>query len=132
MWRRFSLLSTAMPLIGLTAMADVVCAADPPDLVQQLLERIRVLEERLDRVERVEVIKKTVEYICPGGEILDQPPPGGRCPDGGRPQVRETFRKSTVSRRESIAEKIEAALQDVETKKVAVGGSARGGIQQVI
>src|SRR5207253_10604494 len=132
MWRRFSLLSTAMPLIGLTAMADVVCAADPPDLVQQLLERIRVLEERLDRLERVEVIKKAVEYVCPGGEILDQPPPNGRCPEGSRPQVRETVRKSTVSRRESIGEKIEAALQEAEAKKVAVGGAARGGVQQVI
>src|SRR2546426_12723167 len=63
MWRRFSLLSTAMPLLGLTAMADVVCAADPPDLVQQLLERIRVLEERLDRLGRGGVVKKA------GGEI---------------------------------------------------------------
>src|SRR5437588_4517976 len=133
MWRRFSLLSTAMPLLGLTALVDVVCAADPPpDLVQQLLERIRVLEERLDRLERVEMIKRAVEYVCPGGEILDHPPPNGRCPEGSRPQVRETVRKSTVSRRESIAEKIEAALQDVEAKKVAVSGEARGGVQQVI
>src|SRR5919201_1562586 len=132
MGRRFSLLSTAMPLLGLTAMADVVCAADPPDLVQQLLERIRVLEERLDRLERVDVIKKAVEYVCPGGEILEEPPPGGRCPEGGRPQVRETVSKSSESRRESISEKIQAALQEAEAKKVAVGGSARGILQQVL
>ncbi len=113
-------------------MADAVRAADPPDVQQRLQERIRVLEERLDRLERVEVIKKTVEYICPGGEIFEQPPPGGRCPDGSRPQVRDTVRKLTLSRRESIADKIEAALQDAEAKKVAVGGAARGGIQQVI
>jgi hypothetical protein len=109
-----------------------VGAADSPELVQQLLDRIRVLEERLDRLERVDVIKKTTEYVCPSGEILDQPPPGGRCPDGGRPQIRETVRKSSVARRESIGEKIEAALQDVEAKKVTIGGAARGGVQQVI
>jgi hypothetical protein len=40
-------------------------------------------------------------------------------------------RKSTVARRESIAEKIEAALQDVDDRKVAVNGSARGILQQV-
>jgi len=132
MWRRLSVLSTAMPLIGLTVMADAVRAADPADLVQQLLERIRVLEERLDKLERVEVIKKVVEYVCPSGEILDQPPPNGRCPEGQRPEVRETAQKSMVSRRESISEKIEAALQDAEAKKVAVGGSARGILQQVL
>src|SRR5439155_12196266 len=103
---------------------------DPPE-TQRLQERIRVLEERLDKLERVEVIKKTVEYICPGGEIFDQSPPGGRCPDGSRPQIRDTVRKSTVARRESIAEKIEAALQDAEGKKVAVNGAARGTLQQV-
>src|SRR3989442_10439832 len=96
------------------------------------MERIRVLEERLDRLERFEVIKKAVEYVCPGGEILDQPPPGGRCPEGSRPQVRETVQKSTVSRRESIGEKIEAALQEAEAKKVVIGGSARGGVPQDI
>jgi hypothetical protein len=37
-----------------------------------------------------------------------------------------------VARRESISEKIEAALQDAEARKVAVGGSARGTLQQVL
>jgi hypothetical protein len=113
-------------------MADGVGAADSPELVQQqLLERIRVLEERLNRLEQVDVVKKVVEYVCPGGEILDQPPPNGRCPEGSRPEARETIRKSSIARRESIAEKIEAALQDAESKKLAIGGSARGILQQV-
>jgi hypothetical protein len=111
-------------------MVDAVRAADPPE-TQRLQERIRVLEERLDKLERVEVIKKAVEYVCPGGEIFDQPPPGGRCSDGSRPQIRDTVRKSTVARRESIAEKIEAVMQDVDAKKVAVNGAARGTLQQV-
>jgi hypothetical protein len=129
MWRRFSLLSTAMPLLGLM-MADAVCAADSPE-TQRLQERIRVLEERLDRLDRVDVIKKTVEFVCPGGEIFEQAPPGGRCPDGSRPQLRDTFRKSSVARRESIGEKIEAAIQDADARKVAINGSARGTLQQV-
>jgi hypothetical protein len=111
-------------------MADVVCAADSPE-TQRLQERIRVLEERLDRLDRVDVIKKTVEFVCPGGEIFDQAPPGGRCPDGSRPQLRDTVRRSTVARRESIGEKIEAAIQDADARKVALNGSARGILQQV-
>ena len=86
MWRRFAVPSTTLPLLGLMLLADAVYAADPAE-TQDLKERIRVLEERLDRLDRVEVIKKTVEYICPGGEIFDQAPPGGRCPDGSRPQT---------------------------------------------
>jgi hypothetical protein len=101
-------------------------------LLQQLLERIRVLEERLEKLDRTEVIKKTVEYVCPSGEILEKMPPSGVCPDGRRPRTRETVRKSTVLRRESIAEKVEAAIQDAESKKVAVGGSVRGTVQQVL
>jgi len=73
-----------------------------------------------------------VFFFCRGGDIFYLVPPGGRGPVGQRPQIRETVRKSTLSRRESIAEKIEAALQDAEAKKVSVGGAARGGIQQVI
>jgi hypothetical protein len=111
---------------------ETVRAADAADM-QRLFERLRALEERLDRLDQVEVVKKTIEYVCPGGEILDQPPPGGRCPEGkAAPQVRETFRTSTVSRRESIADKIEEAIADAESKKVAVGGSARGALQQVL
>jgi len=128
-WRCFSLLSMALALLGFI-MAAAVYAADSPE-TQRLQERIRALEERLDRLDRVDVIKKTVEYICPGGEILDAAPPGGRCPDGSRPQLRDTVRQSSVARRESIGEKIEAAIQDANAKKVAVNGSVRGALQQV-
>jgi len=130
MWQRFAVLSTVMPLLGLTMMVEAVRSQDSPE-TQRLQERIRVLEERLDKLERVEVIKKTVEYICPGGEISDQPPPNGRCSDGSRPQVRDTVRKLQIARRESISDKIEAALQEADAKKVTVGGGARGILQQV-
>jgi hypothetical protein len=111
-------------------MADAVRAQDPPE-TQQLQERIRVLEERLNKLERIDVIKKTVEYVCPGGEISDEAPPGGRCSDGSRPLIRNTVRKYTASRREPISEKIDAAIQDANAKRVAVNGSARGLLQQV-
>ncbi|WDT73525.1 MAG: hypothetical protein MPW17_23185 (plasmid) [Candidatus Manganitrophus sp.] len=53
-----------------------------------LSERVKALEERLDRLDRVETIKKVEEYLCPDGEIHDTPPPGGvvltaRFPKGG-------------------------------------------------
>jgi hypothetical protein len=99
---------------------------------QSLEERVKALEERLDKLDRVEVIKQVSEYICPGGEIYDTLPPGNRCPDGSAPKERVTLKKLKFSRRESLAEKIEAAFQEAEAKRVAVGGSARGILQQVV
>ena len=130
MWRPLAVLSSVVSLLGLMMVTDDVRAQDPPE-TQRLQERIRALEERLDRLDRVDVIKKTREYVCPGGEIFDEAPPGGRCSDGSRPQIRDTFRQSSVQRRESIAEKIESAIADADAKKVAVNGSARGILQQV-
>ena len=75
-----------------------------------LRERVKALEERLDRLDRVETIKKVEEYLCPDGEIHDVPPPGGRCPDGTIPEGRMTFRKIPFSRRESLDERIAAAV----------------------
>lgn len=131
MSRRVCRLLGVIVLAGFTIVAERVSANDSPE-IQRLLDRIRALEERLDKLERVEVIKKTTEYLCPGGEIFDQPPPGGRCPDRSRPEVRETVRKSILERRESIAEKIDAALREEAGKKVAIGGAARGIVQQVL
>ena len=48
-------------------------AAETQDM-ERLLERLEALEERLDRLDRTSVIKKKVEYVCPGGEILDRAP----------------------------------------------------------
>jgi hypothetical protein len=55
MWRRLQRagVATAVALVGLTAMADTVGAANTP-AEQRLLERIRVLEERLDKLEKIE------------------------------------------------------------------------------
>ena len=69
MWRPLAVLSSVVSLLGLMMVTDDVRAQDPPE-TQRLQERIRALEERLDRLDRVDVIKKTREYVCPGGEIL--------------------------------------------------------------
>lgn len=105
--------------------------SDPQETESALSERVKALEERLGRLDRVETIKKVEEYLCPGGEIYEVPPPGGRCADGTIPEGRVTFRKMPFSRRESLDDRIETALEEAETKRVAVGGSARGILQQV-
>ncbi len=93
-------------------------------------ERVRPLEERLDKLDKAEVIKQVKEYVCPGGEIYDSPPPGGRCPDGSQAEEQVSLKKFKFSRREELGEKIEAVMRDAELRRVSVGGSVRGIIQQ--
>lgn len=119
--------------VGLISSRQALAQEGQKDNKGALLgERVRTLEERLDKLDRVEAIKEVREYICPGGEIYDSLPPGGKCPDGSLPEERATFKKIAFSRRESLSEKIEEAIAEAETKRVAVGGSARGIIQQLL
>jgi len=99
--------------------------------VNRILEnRVKALEERLDKLDKVDVIKQAKQYVCPSGEILESLPPGGRCPDGSLAEEQVAVKKFKFSRRESLSEKIEAALAEAEVKRVTVGGSARGIVQQ--
>jgi hypothetical protein len=105
---------------------------DKPHVVQQVkeAERVKALEERLDKLDKVDVIKQVKQYVCPGGEILESLPSGGRCPDGSLAEEQVTVKKFKFSRRESLGEKIEAALTEAEVRRVTVGGSVRGILQQ--
>jgi len=111
---------------------DAVVAQEREESEPVLSERVKAIEERLDKLDRVDVIKKVNEYICPDGELYDSLPAGGRCPDGSLPEDRQTFRRIPFSRRESLSEKIGAALEEAESKRVTIGGSARGILQQLL
>lgn len=108
-------------------MSPVLIRAQEQTQIKQenLQERVQALEERLDKLDSVSVIKQVRKYLCSGGEIHDMLPPDGRCPDGTMPTERTTFRTRLFSRREAIAEKIEAALEEAASSRVDVDGSAR-------
>jgi|SRR5579884_191609 len=128
-------IGTLVLCIGMGLATSWAQEPDPEEMDEsrgRLSERVKALEERFDKLDRVEAIKKVEEYLCPDGEIYDAPPPGGRCPDSSIPEGRVTFRKIPFSRRESLGEMIGAALEEAEAKRVAVGGSARGILQQVL
>lgn len=90
-------------------------------------ERLKALEKRLDSLEKVEGVKQVTEYVCPDGTLFDEPQ---ECPDGEIALERVSFRKLKFSRRESLAEKIAAAVE--QSQRLKLGGSARGILQGVI
>ncbi len=123
-WRArvaIALCAWAVPVLG---------SAQEPEGKKALEERVKALEERLDKLDKIDVIKQVKEYVCPGGEIYDSPPPGGRCPDGSLAEERVSLKKFKFSRREELGEKIDAVMREAELRRVSVGGSVRGIVQQ--
>jgi len=104
-------------------------------------------ETRIDRIEQktnlllttpviteqAEEIKKFREYVCKEGHLYSEMPADGVCPVDGLPvKQREVLRKVKLARRESVAEKIEAALEDERKNSVLVGASGTGVFQQIL
>jgi hypothetical protein len=90
---------------------------------QALLDRIKVLEERVNELEAGTVlsepetrVKRIEVYVDQNGNEHDVPVPGSKR------QV--TYQRERVYRRQVLSEKIEEALADADSKKIAVGVSA--------
>lgn len=103
--------------------AAVVQPAQPTTDPQVLLERIRVLEQRLTDIESSAVlsdpetrVRQIEVYVDPSGVAHDEPVPGATR------QV--TYQRERVYRRQTINEKVEEAIAGAEENKVLVGVSA--------
>jgi hypothetical protein len=90
---------------------------------QALLARIRTLEQRIADLESGTVlsepetrVKRIEVYRDRNGVEFDQPTPGAA--------KTVTYQRERVFRRQTLSEKIEQALADQETKRIAVGVSA--------
>ncbi len=108
----------------------------PPEKKERLERRIRKLEDmagKTFRLDPVEDIKKVSEWVCPDGHIYDHPTPTFRCPLDGKPQKeRVAYRKFKYARKESVSDLIEGMMEDEFKKRVAVGLSATGVVQQTV
>jgi len=105
-----------------------------------LVTRLDRLEQKTGQLinapvitEQAEEIKKFREFVCKEGHLFSEMPENGICPMDGTPvKQREVLRKVKLARRESVAEKIEAALEDEKKKNVLVGASGTGVFQQIL
>ncbi|MFQ5956279.1 MAG: carbohydrate porin [Candidatus Brocadiales bacterium] len=115
---------------------EKVPAALPPAKKERMEKRIERLEEMAGKMfllEPVEEIKKVREWVCPEGHIYDHPGPDNKCHICGKPQTeRLAYRKYKYARKESISDLIGGMLEEEFKKRVAVGMSATGIMQQSI
>jgi hypothetical protein len=98
-------------------------AAAPPTDVQALLERIRVLEQRLTEFESTTVlsepetrVKRIEIWVDKSGNQYDHEVPGSK--------RAITYERERAYRRQTINEKIEQALSDAKDKSVGIGVDA--------
>jgi hypothetical protein len=90
---------------------------------QDLLDRIKLLEQRLKELETSAVLsepetrtKRVEVYVDPQGGVHDEPVPGAR--------KTVTYQRERVYRRQTMSEQIEAAIADADQHKVEVGVNA--------
>src|SRR5499426_3939683 len=111
-----------LELPGAETSARPAGAPAPTDN-QVLVERIRVLEERLNALEASTVlsepetrVKRIEVYVDKAGNEHDRPTPGAK--------KKVTYQRERVYRRQTINEKIEDALGEQEKRSVKLGVSA--------
>ncbi|MFQ5863348.1 MAG: carbohydrate porin [Candidatus Brocadiales bacterium] len=125
-----------VPTPEMARAEEEVPAALPPAKKERLERRIKRLEEMAGKMfllEPVEEIKKVWEWVCPEGHIYDHPGPGNKCEIDGLPQTKRlAYRKFKYARKESISDLIGSMLEEEFKKRVAVGMSATGIVQQSI
>ena len=104
---------------GGEAAPSAAAAAGAVD-TQALLDRIRVLEQRLSEVESGTVlsepenrVKRIEVYVDKNGNEHDDPVPGA--------EKKVTYQRERVYRRQWLSEKLEQAFADQESKKITVG-----------
>lgn len=101
--------------------------------IQDLKKQLGDLRARAVLAEKVEETKRIPVWVCPGGHSIDAEPAGGVCPQCGKTTEKtEAVRVIKVARREAIGEKIAAAIAEEFEKRVVVGVSGTGVLQQIV
>jgi len=108
---------------------DAASAAEAAEAERlELLQKISTLEQRITDLESSAVlsepetrVRRVEVFVDPNGQEHDEPVPGAK------PAV--TYRRERVYRRQTISEKIDAALEDADKHGVTVGVDAAIGTQ---
>jgi len=118
----FAIRLAAIEVPGGEATPAGAAAAGAPD-TQALLDRIKLLEQRLSDVESGTVlsepetrVKRIEVYVDPNGNQHDEPSPGT--------EKKVTYQRERVCRRQTINEKLEEAIAAAEERNVKIGVSA--------
>lgn len=101
--------------------------------MKRLEDMVYELKDRAALMDMTEEIRRVQEYVCRNGHVFPTMSEDKNCPICGLKQkARSRFKLHKFARRESISERIGAAVEEEFAKRVLVGASGTGIFQQLI
>ncbi|MFQ5714700.1 MAG: carbohydrate porin [Candidatus Scalinduaceae bacterium] len=101
--------------------------------IRRLEDVVYELKDRAALMDMTEEIRRVQEYVCQNGHVFSTMSEDKRCPICGLKQkARSRFKLHKFARRESISERIAASIEEEFEKRVTIGASSTGILQQII
>lgn len=99
----------------------------------RLEESVHGLQDRATLMDMTDEIRRIQEFVCSNGHVYSVKSADGRCPaDGKKLKSRNRYKLFKFARRESISERISAAIEDELARNIILGASATGVVQQLV
>jgi rubrerythrin len=101
--------------------------------ISTLEDMVYDLKDRASLMDITDEIRRIQEYVCRKGHVFTAQGEDKKCPSCGLKQKkRSRFKLFKFARRESISDRISAAVEDEMESRVIVGASGTGIFQQLI
>ncbi|MGR3173140.1 MAG: carbohydrate porin [Candidatus Scalindua sp.] len=101
--------------------------------ISTLEDMVYELKDRASLMDITDEIRRVQEYVCQNGHVFPTQGENKKCPSCGLKQKkRSRFKLFKFARRESISERISAALEEEFERRVIIGASGTGIFQQLI
>ena len=101
--------------------------------IDHLEDMVYELKDRANLMDITEEIRRVQEYVCPDGHLYSEMTADKRCHvDSLKLKSRNRYKLFKFARRESISERIGATIEEAFDKRVVVGASGTGIIQQIL
>ncbi len=101
--------------------------------IKRLEDVVYELKDRAALMDMTEEIRRVQEYVCRNGHVFSTMSEDKRCPICGLKQkARSRFKLHKFARRESISERIAASIEEEFEKRLTIGASSTGILQQII
>jgi len=101
--------------------------------IRGLEDVVYELKDRAALMDMTEEIRRVQEYVCRKGHVFSVMSEDKKCPICGLKQkARSRFKLHKFARRESISERIAASIEEEFEKRLTIGASSTGILQQII
>lgn len=98
-----------------------------------LEDMVYELKDRASLMDVTDEIRRVQEYVCRKGHVFPAQSENKKCPSCGLKQKkRSRFKLFKFARRESISERISAAVEEELERRVIIGASGTGIFQQLV